>query len=245
MPDNTSLTKPIKMGSSLKKGIAANRANFTEQMKSVDPNTVPNRIGMVLDDSASMGFDGMENAHKAVKGFTNNCNPLDTSIAIYPMNKEPKQLICDYDLVNLYVCGIWSSGGTPAYQTLKSMYTKEKLTRAVLFSDGDPADSSVLADDKKESNEDFWYGKRDNSLAMEVVGLSRELKAPIDTIFIGDAETKGYREMKKLAELTDGTFIHFKDASSLSTGLKYLAPKYRALLADPNMKKRIEAGENV
>jgi hypothetical protein len=51
--------------------------------------------------------------------------------------------------------------------------------------------------------------------------------------------------MKKIAELTNGTFIHFKDVSSLSGGLKYLAPRYRALLANPEIKAKIERGETV
>lgn len=244
--ENNSLTKPIKMGS-LKKGLAANREAYNEKMKSIDPTTVPNRLGVVMDDSISMGHDGMEKSHQAIKGFTNTCNPLDTSITIYPMNEKEKPLTCDYDLLNMFVVGIWANGGTPTYGTLERMYKTENITRGILFSDGEPTDSSVLADKKREeTNDDFWYGKKTNELAMKVVGLANEKKAPIDTIYIGySKEDKGYREMEELARLTGGTCIHFKDAASLSSGLKYLAPKYRALLANPDIKARIERGESV
>lgn len=240
MADLVKTNKPPMGG--FNKGIMANKAAYDKHMKETDPKTVANRLGLVLDDSASMGQQGMEDAHKAVQGFTANCSPMDTSIAVYPLNASRKQLTCDFDLVNMYVNGIWATGGTPIYGTLSTLIETESITRAVVFSDGDPTDSSCL---EIESNSAFHYGGWTKNLAPETIKKFNAKESPIDTIYIGDAGTNGYKEMKELARLTNGTFIHFKDTASLSSGLKYLAPKYRALLSNPEIKAKIERGENV
>lgn len=242
--NNTALKIPIKPPiGGLRKGILANKANFDNKMKDIDPQTVPNRLGMVIDDSGSMGTDGMNNAHLAVKGFTASCSMLDTSIAVYPLNKEPKHLICNYDLVNLFVSTIMATGSTPIYAILDKLVTNEPITRAVLFSDGSPTDASIISD-VDEGSYNFGF-KKPKEAALTCLNKYIAKEIPIDTIFIGHEDSHGYKEMKEIARLTNGTFIHFKDSSSLSTGLKYLAPKYRALLANAEIKARIERGENV
>lgn len=242
MPDETSLkisTKPPIGG--LRKGILANKDNYEQQMKDINPKTVPHRLGLIVDDSGSMGSDGMQNVHKAVKGFTNNCSPTDTSIAIYPLNMKPKSLVCDYDLVNLFVSSLQATGGTPIYGILDLLITTEDITRAVLFSDGSPTDSSILT----HGNEGSLWASKPREVAIGTLKKYTDKEIPIDTIFIGNAGSTGYNEMKKIAEITNGTFIHFTDSNSLASGLKYLAPKYRALLANPDIKAKIERGENV
>src|SRR5215831_20957994 len=114
MTEETALSKPIKMGIN-RKGIAANKQNFDNTMRDIDPLKVPNRLGLVIDDSGSMGREGMEKAHDAVRAFCQNCNPQDTSIAVYPLNAEKRPLICNYDAVTGYVNGVWATGGTPIY----------------------------------------------------------------------------------------------------------------------------------
>jgi|ERR1700687_1426979 len=238
MAEETSLKIPVKPPiGGLKKGILANKAEFDHHMSNIDPKTVPNRLGLVIDDSGSMGSDGMENAHKAVQGFTASCNMKDTSIAVFPLNKESKHLVCDYDLVNLYVSSLQATGGTPIYTVLEKLITDEAITRAVLFSDGSPTDSTVLEQEKSA-----WSSKP-VELAQKVIKLYQAQEIPIDTIYIGMEGSTGFNEMKKIAELTNGTFINFKDSNSLASGLKYLSPKYRALLANPEIKERIQRGE--
>jgi hypothetical protein len=245
MAENNSLVKPLKppMGG-LKKGIALNRQTYEQKMKEIDPTTVPNRLGLVFDDSGSMMGQAINDAHTAVKGFTASCNPLDTSITVYPLNLAPKPLTCDYDMLNLYVNGIEATGGTPIYGVLDNLISMEKITRTVLFSDGEPTDSTCLKEEK-ETNDDFYYGRKDPKKALEVITKYQQKEIPIDTIFIGQEASKGYREMETLAKLTNGIFIHFKDSSSLSKNLKYLSPAKRFLLANAEMKKRIEAGEAI
>ena len=230
-------TKPPIGG--LKKGILANKAEHDAHMASIDPKTVPNRLGLVIDDSGSMGSDGMDNAHKAVQGFTASCNMKDTSIAVYPLNANSKHLVCDYDLVNMYVNSLQATGGTPIYSTLEKLITDESITRAVLFSDGSPKDSTVLEQEKSA------WSQKPVELAQKVIKLYQTKEIPIDTIYIGIEGSTGYNEMKEIARLTNGTFIHFKDSLSLASGLKYLSPKYRALLANPEIKERIQRGEQI
>jgi len=243
MADETALKIPVKPPiGGLRKGILQNKVNFDNAMKEVDPKTVPNRLGMVIDDSGSMGLDGMKNAHDAVRGFTNNCSMQDTSIAVYPLNENSKPLSCNYDLVNLYVSSLHATGGTPIYKILDKMIESENMTRAVLFSDGSPTDGSLMTDYEKK---DSFYN-RPFATAEAAIKKYIAKEIPIDTIYIGESDVSdGYKEMKKIAEMTNGTFIHFKDSTSLSKGLKYLAPKYRALLANADLKAKVERGEAI
>ena len=242
MSENESslIKKPSPMRVGLKRGIAANRANFEQQIKTINPLKVENRLGIVMDDSGSMSGDPIQNAHKAIKAFTDSCNMLDTSIAIYPINRESQPLICDYDVLNLYVSTINATGGTELYSVLEKLIKDCPITRAVVFSDGDPTDSRLLGTDKLS-----WYNHKPEGYAKDVVKEYCEKEIPVDTIFIGESANSGYKEMEELARVTGGTFIHFQDSLSLASGLKYLAPKYRALLANPEIKAKIERGETV
>ncbi len=255
--DNTNLVIKPKPPS-FRRGIAATRFNNEQTIKQTDPTTVPNRIGMIFDDSGSMGSreytdSKISNAHTAVKNFTASCNMNDTSIAIYPLNMEPKPLTIDYDILNMWVLGLTGTGGTPLYTTLLKLIDNENITRAVVFSDGSPTDSKLVG------SSESWDSKP-KDFALSVVKKYTDKEIAIDTIYLGtesdigytddteDADyvyAPGYNEMKELAKLTNGIFIHFKDATSLSKNLKYLAPKYRALLANAELKEKISIGETI
>jgi Mg-chelatase subunit ChlD len=234
---NDSLVKPINLNNLGKRGIGKNLQTAEKIINELDPTKCKNRIGLICDDSGSMGTDKMTDAHSAVSGFLTNCKPQETSICIYPLNAQPKPLSCNYDIIRMYWNGINATGGTPLYSKLKEMIEKDSLVnRAVVFSDGSPTDWRV-----------FNYGEDGNpdKSALDIIKLYTDKEAPIDTIFIGQEYDSGFKEMKKLAELGKGIFIHFKDSSSLSSGLKYLAPAYRALLANPEIKAKIERGEKI
>jgi hypothetical protein len=240
MSESTNLTVKPKMPS-FKKGIAANREQAEATLKTIDPKTVPNRLGLVFDDSGSMSGDKITNAHSAVKNFTMSCDYTTTSISLYPLNIDPKPLTVDYDLLNLFVMGIKADGGTPLYGKLDAMITNESITRAVVFSDGSPTDSKLIG------HSESW-GSKPSDFALSIIKKYTDKEITIDTIFIGecyDNTSGGYAEMKKIAELTNGVFIHFKDSLSLSTGLKYLSPRFRALLANAEIKERIQKGETI
>jgi hypothetical protein len=245
---STSLTTKPKMPS-FKRGIAATRFENEQKLKEVKPSEVPNRLGIIFDDSSSMSGEKIEDAYVAIRNFTNSCNQLDTSIAFYPMNASPRDLTIDYDVLNMYVQSIGASGGTPLYTKLRELIENVEITRAVVFSDGDPTDSRLINNNAEGSTGFSNYGAKSIEFARDTVKLYIDKEIPVDAIYIsekeGDTVGLGYDEMKKLAELTSGVFIHFKDSKSLSQNLKYLAPKYRALLVNAYLKAMIEKGEKI
>ena len=100
------------------------------------------------------------------------------------------------------------------------MLRGNKLTRAIVFSDGSP----------------------DSSYTDNVVATCRENKIPVDTVFIGNAnDTIALNFMKKLAEDTGGIFMHFDPAkSNFRTAFKYLSPGFRAMLADKSFADKLQ-----
>ena len=241
MTDNTSLTQKPKMpipGQGFKKGIAANREQANSVIEKLDPNTVPNRIGLVFDDSGSMAGQQIEDAKIGVKNFTQASNYQDTSIALYPLNKDKKPLTVDYDILNLFVLGLTAGNGTPLYTKLVDMIDNEKITRAVVFSDGSPTDSKLLG------SAESWDSKP-KDFAVSCITKYTDKEVPIDTIFIGQEHDSGYKEMQEIARLTNGVFVHFTDTNKLAQNLKYLAPRYRALLTSADLKEKIQKGETV
>jgi Mg-chelatase subunit ChlD len=98
-----------------------------------------NKLAIVFDDSGSMSGQPIKDAHSGVRGFTNQCIPTETSIAVYPLNDDPKPLTCNYDLLNMAVSGIRATGGTPLYaKTQVALNSSDSYDRLVIFSDGDP-----------------------------------------------------------------------------------------------------------
>src|SRR6266536_3385003 len=100
--ENNKLAVKVKMPS-FKKGIAANRHNAEQTIKELDPKSVPNRLGLVFDDSGSMGGEAIEHAHSAVKNFTQSCNYNDTSLPLSPLNIDNKPFPCDSYMLNIIV----------------------------------------------------------------------------------------------------------------------------------------------
>jgi len=242
----------------IKKGIAATRHENEQKIKTINPQECTNRLGLIIDDSGSMGHSGMEEVHKGVRGFTESCNPLDTSICVYPLNAGEKALVVDYDLINIYMARVWNIGSTPLYTKLDQMIQKESITRAVVFSDGGPTDFHLNLEDVLELDtkdipleEQRKLAKFIKNQATDVLDKYVAKSIPIDTIYIGEdkdwsgKQTSSYTEMKYIAEYTGGTFVNMKDSKTLGMSLKYLAPKYRALLSNADLKAKIERGEQI
>jgi hypothetical protein len=226
-------------------GIGAKKEAAKAAIAELNPEESEHRLGIVFDDSGSMADivddkSKIEHAQAGIRNFSHQCNPKDTSLAIYPLNKEAQKLTCNYDVFNMYVITIGPTGGTPLYTKTLQMLNECDITRGVLFSDGDPTDGSGYYSHIEDSE-----NAERQSLKEQVIAVALAKKVPLDCIFIGYADTSGYNVMKELADRTDGTFIHFKDAKSLGAGLKYLAPALRGLLANPEIKQKIERGETI
>jgi hypothetical protein len=224
---STELIKPIRPIFGQKQGLAKRLVEAKANEETFDPMSRPNRIGIVMDDSGSMGQQGMEKAHEAIDLFIKNCSPNDTCIAIYPLNADGKPLSNNFLQVAMYSAGIWATGGTPLYTKLQEVLKSQPITRAVAFSDGSPTDNYGC-----ENSEE----RRD----VQTIRLYQEANVPVDTIFIGYGDSK---VMQELAEKTGGIYLHFTDPSVLAKSLKYLAPKYRAMLTDGGFKYKVERGE--
>lgn len=217
-----------------KYGISAQRAAAQEKIKSIDPEKCESRIAIIMDDSGSMSGQPMRDAHDGIQAFTQSCNPMNTSLSIYPLNAPSQKLTINYDILNAYVRGVWATGGTPLYEITQEALTTN-LTRAILFSDGCP--NNAFPD---ESESKFSRG-HDKTITDAI-----EARIPLDTVFIGDDhDTRAIEIMKDLADRTGGIFIHFKDTSSLSKNLKYLAPALRAMLMNEEIKAKIQRGETI
>lgn len=205
----------------------------TLEFKKLNPLDMPDRIGIVFDDSGSMGgytnYVSPENtvnlkivdAHAGVEEFLRSCSPGKTAVTIYPMNMPPMKISCDLITMAMQIKTIEAIGGTPLIATLHKMLKENNLTRSIVFSDGYPNDARM----------DY------------VVGLAKELKVPVDTVYFGGDQPEPIRFMKELAERTGGIFLHF-DPSKMNfrTAFKYLSPGYYGMLADKSFVADIEAG---
>jgi len=201
-----------------KTGIAA-RLHAAEQAKP-EPKAMPNRIGIVMDDSGSMSGEPISQAHKAIETFVNNSNSFDTSLALYPLNEREHPLNNDLCAIAIAAKGIPATGGTPLYSKLVQLINNEPITRAIAFSDGMP-------NGEPESK-------------TECFRLYCERHIPIDTVYIGSGEN---RELQELAERTGGIYMHFTNLQAFAKSFKYLTPGYRAMLTDGSFREKVQRGE--
>ncbi len=246
--NETSITKtPDIFKPKRSTSLAARRAQVEQKLKEINPLECPHRLGLIFDDSGSMTGEPLKNAKTAVQNFTNSCNPLETSIALYPMNGIKRSLTIDYTSLNILVMGIddRNLGGTPLYNALDQLLIHEDITRGVIFSDGSPTDSNYH---NTAGQEDL--NCRTLTMKEFTIQRAKTKQIPVDTIYIGDGGTPdnrpdGYKEMQWIAEQTGGLFIHFSDSASLNKSLKYLSPALRPLLANAELKAKIEKGGTI
>lgn len=228
-------------------GVGAAKDAAKKILAELDPQTMPTKLAIVFDDSGSMAEMNekgdkakIEDAKAGIRNFTAQCNPRDTALAVYPLNVESKPLTCNFDLLNLLVASISPKGGTPLYgKTSEMLQSPDSYTRGLLFSDGEPTDESGYYS-SGDDEENIGRSHKD-----KMIQLALNKKIPLDTVFIGLADTRGYELMKEIADRTGGIFIHFKDSASLSANLKYLAPALRGILMNAELKAKIERGESI
>jgi Mg-chelatase subunit ChlD len=239
MSENNNLTTTAKLGVK-KVGLQGIRAQAREALRDIKPEECQHRLAIGFDDSGSMDGQSIADAKKAVAGFLASCNPKDTSVAIVPFSYicdpeghlKAQPLTIQYDLINLYLASVQATSSTPLYGTMTKMMQDFPITRGILFSDGGSTDKENLAEEEEEEP---------NKLEQKAVLLAIERKIPFDTVSIG-AESE---ELKHIAEVTGGVYIFFTDTSVFAKSMKYLAPKYVALLANAELKEKIQRGETI
>lgn len=208
------VVKQHKVGLAAKKQEA--RALDPTAPVSINPAEMPDRIGIVFDDSGSMAGSAISDAHAGIEEFLRSCKPQTTAIAVYPMNAPAYRLNNNLPNTAMLVKTIRATGGTPALDTLKRMINCENLTRAIMFSDGGYSDY-------------IFEG---------VVAICKEKSIPVDTVFIGPDDSA---QMQRLSEATGGIYLHFDGTkSNFRTAFKYLSPGFRAMLMDKSFADKIQ-----
>jgi hypothetical protein len=132
------------------------------------------------------------------------------------MNADELSLSTNLPALAVLIKSIHATGGTPLIQKLSKMLRANKLTRAIVFSDGCPQS----------------YSDADYNFCVES-------KIPVDTVFIGSGF--GSEFMQKLASDCNGIFLQFeRGKSNFRTAFKYLSPGLRYMLADKSFKDQIQ-----
>lgn len=218
----------------------------------IKPEDAVDRLRIIFDNSGSMLGPKLQAAKDGCVEFLRNCTPNATSVAIHllnpehygdwdyetnsrttltlPANIEKASLTADIVLLASEILhpSIVATGGSPLYKVIdKALVDTPKATRLIAFSDGCPERS------------------RDRDT---ILNAAKRGGIPIDTVFIASTDTSFYEnkeaisEMKYIAEKTGGIFLDLSKGD-IKSGLKYLAPTKRLMLADSSFKSKIEKGE--
>src|SRR5271155_3994082 len=207
-------------------GLAAKKAALAQAQLALkpeerSPNAMEHRIGIVFDESGSMRAPQLAMAKEGVEEFLRSCERDKTAVAVYPLSSNSKkiELCAQLPAVAMMVKQIATGSTTPLVQRLQEMLAQNNLTRAIVFSDGQP--------------DSYKYEQYESILASKI---------PVDTVYI----TSIIREpevafLKKLASDTGGIYLQFEQGkSNFATAFKYLAPGMRYMLADKSFVAGLE-----
>lgn len=184
------------------------------------PETLPNRIALLLDVSGSMGSaEGAKGVTKiealrdAVTGFITACNMADTSLALEPFGDDypsPNRLALTTfrPLLLTTAASLRDNGSTPLARAMRYALESYSMTRCVLVSDGEPDSADA---------------------AYSVAEGYKLSETPVDCVHIGDS-TSGEACLRRIAEMTGGVYIKFENITSFSGAFKFLTPGYYGLL---------------
>jgi Mg-chelatase subunit ChlD len=219
------LTKPFQVGprgSALHQRIA--QAKALEKQAEQNATSLPNRIALVLDCSGSMSGESIELLKQAGQQFLNSTNPTDTSVCLQTFGLRPevtRNLTTIKQVLQGDIAKLEASDGTPMAEGLKQVSEDNPITRAVLVSDGAPDSAIAVYEACKEY---------------------QEKKIPVDTVHIGSS-TNGEEVLRKVAELTGGIYMKFKDIHMFVQSFKYLTPALRGFLMSGDAAGRIGADD--
>ncbi len=203
------------------------RLKAAEVMKEIapqtDPRSLPNRLSIICDFSGSMDSPAayskdyavpskskLQLLADAVQDFALRSNPVDTAIAVesFPYGFRI-DLTNDTQQIYMRMMGITTIGDTPMGEGMKNALQYHYPTRCMLISDGEQTDGEIafsVAEDYKRK---------------EII---------CDTVHIGDS-SKGEETLKRIAQITNGMYMKFRDVQSFSSNFHWLLPESRAQLA--------------
>ena len=229
-PTNPAATS-IKIG--LKSGVTGPNVPLTlraraaaakqkEQARAVQDaltaNTLPNRIALLLDISSSMAGSSIRNLQTAFTRFVGCIDFTNTSVAVrtFPYDKDYNHgishpLSTQTQLINTWALALRAGGGTPMADALRCTLIEVPMTRALLISDGEATDNSSF------------------DIQNKICPEYRKAGIPVDCVHIGTS-IDGESTLQTIAELTGGIYIKFTDTDAFTKALKYLTPRFRAML---------------
>lgn len=217
------LSKPnkITVGGGLHSRIKAAEV-LKEIAPQIDPRQLPNRLSIICDFSGSMderasgkwSEDNMKTKlqllQEAVQDFALRSNTQDTALAVESFPRGFRvNLTNDSQEVYMRMLGIQTLGSTPMSEGMYASLDNHSPTRAMLISDGD------------HDGGDDPYTAAQKYKQKEII---------IDTVHIG-VSTRGEECLKRIAEITGGMYMKFKDVQSFSQSFHYLLPESRAAIA--------------
>lgn len=203
-----------------------------ERLRSVQVTRAENgveTIMLLLDGSGSMNHIDPDSGgvhrrgllHIAVEQYLQAADLGRNLVGIdsFPAS-EPCPPTSNIALLIQASAGSYTGGGTPMGQCLERVLQQQtKPTRCVIISDGDATDNP-----------------------MRELPRLVESKIPVDCVHIGPSQS-GEETLKEIAERTGGIYMKFSKSSGIVEGLKYLTPKYRALLQGPRAAELTGATE--
>ena len=221
-----------KLATQTPSGPTANTNALTIQY--ISASDAPEKIRIIFDDSGSMSGKKIQDAIMGCEEFMRNCVPNSTAVAVHPMNYDQTNmanLSTDLPALATLVQGIFVSGSTPMFRTLKDAQSLEpRATRYIVFSDGAP---------------DFVDEKNFMDTCIET---AIQDKTPIDTVLITtgdiDPNCREYQILKNLAEKTGGFFLVFdRNKVDFKHAFGYLAPVQRLALASESFREELQSGK--
>ncbi len=217
------LTKPNKITVG---GGLHNRLRQAEVLKeavpTLDPRNLPNRLAIIADFSGSMGdrasgrwdTDNLKTKlqllQEAIQDFALRSNPADTAIAVESFPRGFRiDLTNDTQSVYMRMIGISTLGDTPMGEGMSYALEYHSPSRCMLISDGEATDGEA-------------------SLRQAERFKSKEILC--DCVHIGTSSS-GEERLKRIAEITGGMYMKFRDVQSFSANFHYLLPTERATIA--------------
>jgi Mg-chelatase subunit ChlD len=201
----------------------------------VDPNTMPNRICLMLDCSGSMdsregdydkGQRRIDLLKDAVQNFVTRCNFRDTSVAIstFPQRSDKAMPLTTQSSVIIgYSVGLEPDGGTPLRACVAASLEDVAMTRGVIVSDGGATDWRHYEDDGDHSTSENQPSSESLLQTYKAQGI------PLDCVHISTG-TDGEELLKRIAATTGGVFMKFTDVGAFAKAFSYLTPGFRAML---------------
>lgn len=227
-------------------------AEAAKEFSFAPPELASEALGLVFDNSSSMIGQAIIDAREGTEELMRACTPNETAIKLIPLNNQDNNrtriqshFTCDLPSLALDLPNVHAEGGTPLYERIQEnlepdpLNPKVRITRMVIFSDGEPNDYNPYRDEEAP--------KPKLDITIEA---AKAKKVILDTVLIVDnpsqanESNKAYRIMKRLADETGGYFMVFeRGKSTFVKGLKYLTKGNRMLLADNEFKQALEAGK--